>query len=154
MTVTAADKIAYTEVYEVLKILDKSLIDKIPESVKRVYKNNRNTEYQFTLDKTKPLTDQQLSPKAITCLTELYIKYWAKPEDKNNFLVKFEANDERFRKEREKEYELALLRNGNHTQEAKKEEHIQIQEQVQIQKYEKKSFISRIMEKIKILFRK
>ena len=41
---------AYTEVYEIIELLDKEEYNKIPSEIIKAIKENRNLEYKFKLD--------------------------------------------------------------------------------------------------------
>lgn len=154
MNITASDRIAFAEVDEILKILDERLVNKIPQSVRRIYKNNRDLEYKVNLNIDKSIKQQNLSRKGMIYLSELYLKYWC-PIDKRKVLLDvFAKNDERLKKRLEKEnnleYVLRLKEQERSEVIIKENKNLE----TNICKYEKKNFFERIIEKIKQILKK
>ena len=154
MTITTADRIAFAEVDEILKILDESLVNKIPESVRRVYTNNRDVEYKVDLDMNKSIKEQKISRKAIVYLSELHLKYWCSDDERKELLDIFAENEEKLKKELEKQYDLeyVLKKKKEEKLENVPEENKNLE--MSICNYEKKNFFQKIMDKIKQMFKK
>ena len=150
MTVTVSDRVAFAEIDELLKILDEKLVNKIPESVKRVHRNNRDKNYKVVFFMYKPIQEQNLSKKAVTYLAEIYLKYWATKEERKKTIDILKVNDEKISREHEEEYDLEKFlkkKNENKIEEEKVE-------CVSLVKVEKESFIQKIINKIKLLFKR
>ena len=67
---------AFTEIYEILKYMPENIVSRIPESVLKTIKYNRDLNYDFKIDETKKFSEQKLSHKTykviIKVLNNLY----------------------------------------------------------------------------------
>jgi len=70
-------KKAYSEVVEILKLIeDEDKIGKIPFEVVELIKNNSDKNYKPTIDKEKPLEEQELKDETYSILAWIASKYW------------------------------------------------------------------------------
>lgn len=82
------------ELIEIFKYLDKELADKIPNKVKENLNKVKNKEYQFKIDKTKKLNEQQIMPATKQMLSIIYLKYCCSTEEITQIL-----NENKYREE-------------------------------------------------------
>lgn len=150
MTITANDRIAFAEIDELLNVLDEKLVSKIPKSVRRIYRNNRDKDYKVVLNLDKPIQEQKLTKKTVMYLTELYLKYWSTDEGRKKVIDTLKANDEKISKEHEEEYVLTEFLKKNYDIGAEKD----ATECTNLVKVEKENFIQKIINKIKIFFKR
>lgn len=150
MTITASDRIAFAEIDEILKVLDDKLVNRIPESVRNIYKNNRDKNYKVILDMDRLIQEQNLSKKAVIYLSELYLKYWTTNEERKKTIDVLKKKDEKISKEREEEYDIEKFLKKKHNIGTEKD----TTECVSLVKVEKESFIQKIINKIKLLFKR
>lgn len=68
---------AYSEVYEILKYLDRDEYLKIPTELLDVIENNRNIEYEYNLDKSKSLYQQNMLEETKAILLNIFRDYLA-----------------------------------------------------------------------------
>lgn len=78
---------AYVEVLEFIKLLDKDKYNKIPKERIEIYEEYKDRNYNFMIDRTKTL-ESQLSPKARAVIANLFVRYIATNEDKEEIFVK------------------------------------------------------------------
>lgn len=70
-------KKAYSEVVEILKLIeDEEKIEKIPFEVIELIKSNADFNYKPTIDKDKPLEEQNLKDETYIILAWIASKYW------------------------------------------------------------------------------
>lgn len=70
-------KKAYSEVVEILKLIDnEEKMEKIPFEVIQLIKNNSDPSYKPTIDKEKPLEEQNLKDETYSILAWIANKYW------------------------------------------------------------------------------
>ena len=70
-------KKAYSEVVEILKLIDnEEKIEKIPFEVIQLIKNNSDPSYKPTIDKDKPLEEQNLKDETYSIIAWIANKYW------------------------------------------------------------------------------
>ena len=68
---------AYSEVVEILKLIDdEQRIEKIPFEVIELIKRNSDPQYKPTIDKDKPIEDQNLRDETYSILGWIANKYW------------------------------------------------------------------------------
>ena len=76
---------AYLEVETVLLTLDDSLKKKIPENVMKALAENKDKEYIFTYDFTKPIHEQDISVEAKIMLAKIYKDYLCSDEEREKW---------------------------------------------------------------------
>lgn len=68
---------AYSEVVEILKLIDdENRMEKIPFEVIELIKRNSDPEYKPTINKDKPIEDQNLKAETYSILGWIANKYW------------------------------------------------------------------------------
>ena len=78
---------AYTELCEVLKILSKDELKKIPSVIRRNLKNKKDIEYDFKLDPNKTLEDQDLLPETKALIVKIYEKFICSEEERDRWEI-------------------------------------------------------------------
>lgn len=142
--------LAYAEIDEILNLLEDKYREKVPEKVRTFFKEEKMPEYTPTIDVNIPLIEQNLKRETIVWLAILNINYWCEnEEEKQFFLNELDKNEEEKKKNEEKYNPDNLFKN--------KQERI-INESMQTGQdlivYKETSFISKLLNKIKQLFRK
>jgi len=66
---------ALFEVYEIIKYINESSKEKIPENLIKYIENNRANNYNFILDTSKPIYEQELLPETEAFITLIYRDY-------------------------------------------------------------------------------
>ena len=138
---------------EVLAILDNTEVqdvNKIPKKFIKFLKDNCSKIYKPEFDKTKSISELELKPKTHALLGLIYLKYWADGEGKEKFNKKIKANEEKYQKELREKYNTDNLFKTKET--VIKQENVQ--EEVQLPAIQNKTFIQKIIEKIKGIFRR
>ena len=82
---------AYSEVLEVLRHMQKKYVDKIPRKVIMFFYDNCNLDSEFRL--TKPLFEEELSPKAVELIVMLNLNYWESVKNRDELIMKYAAID-------------------------------------------------------------
>lgn len=132
---------AFTEINEILKETDENVLSKIPLDVKKFIEENINENYNFIIDPNFNIEDQ-ISEDTKVIISWLYRDYIMSNEEKINTIRNEENN---FKMNEENIY------NGIN----KKEENIQLEENMSLIKYKKIKWYDKIIcffkEKIKYL---
>ena len=66
---------AFTEVYEIIKYLNREEYNKIPDDIITVIKENRNKEYEYYLDESISVNEQTVLPETKAILFNLFRDY-------------------------------------------------------------------------------
>ena len=145
---------AYSEAAtEVLAILDNTEIEsvnKIPKSFINFLKDNSSKTYKPNFDKRKSIKELNLQPKTQALLGLIYLKYWADEEEKEKFNKKIKVNEEKYQKELREKYSRENLFKNNKALIQQEN----VQEEVELIAVQNKSFMQKIIDKIKRIFRR
>lgn len=103
MLSTKFDKKALAEVYEVLIMLDKKDLTKIPKRLVETIKLNKDNEYKVDF---QDIEDGKILPDTIKILSTLYTYYLASEEEKNVIFKLINS-----KKEQHKEVDYPIFKN-------------------------------------------
>ena len=98
---------AYSEVYQIIQLLDNDLRNKLPDEVVLFFMENRDLEYEPYFNKYEDLENQKLLNETINVLAFLKLKYWCTTDEEKIFLKQLEENDV----EQTDDYETILKQN-------------------------------------------
>lgn len=141
---------AYKEVIEVLKYTKREDVNKIPKSRILLWRINMNKDYDFKIDTTKTLEEQNLSKEAKAIIANIFKKYWATDYQKERIEAKEKYDIEQMEKEKYKKYnpdDIFKNRKPNIQQEEVASETVSMVEY-------KEPLFKRILNKIKNIFNK
>ena len=141
---------AYSEVYEILNLLDKDYKEKVPDKVRTFFKEERLKDYKPEIDTDTPLIDQNLKRETIALLAILNLNYWCDtPEEKQEILDEL-ANNEKEKQELLEKYNPDNLFKNK----PEKKQEIAHTEELSVVEYKKPNFIQKLLSKIARLFKK
>lgn len=144
---------AYSEVYEILNLLDKDYKEKVPDKVRTFFKEERLKDYKPEIDTDTPLIDQNLKRETIVLLAILNLNYWCEtPEEKQEILDELSQN-EKEKQDLLEEYNPDNLFKKKPNDVVENEDTINIQE-VSLVEYKKQGLFKRILDKITRFFKK
>lgn len=78
---------SYSEVYEILNLMDSAYLDKIPDKVKDLITNERDKEFKTNITTDISLEKQGLQRDTLTVLAILYLNYWCESEQEKKELI-------------------------------------------------------------------
>ena len=137
---------AFTEVNEILKYLSEDLLKKIPKEFIDNIKENMSTSYVLKYDNTKGVNEQNLKQETRAILSVIYRDYICDEETKKEIIQK--DRKEWFDLETKKEH-------GNIDVFPQKPiKNLNTKENEALQVVKKQNIIIKIIEKIKIMWRK
>ena len=144
---------AYSEVYEILNLLDKEYKEKVPDKVRTFFEEERLKDYKPEINVDIPLIDQNLKRETITLLAILNLNYWCDtPKEKQEALDEL-ANNEKEKQEVLEKYNPDNLFKNKQNDVIENEKTIDTQE-VSLVEYKKPNFIQKLLSKIARLFKK
>lgn len=147
--VSVAYSEAAVEVLDVLKHTRKEDVDKIPRKFIEFLENNKSETYIANLDHTKTIKEMNLKPKSQALLGLIYLKYWADEEGKKAFKNRARENEIKYQEELREKYNTDNL--FKNKKEIIRDE--KIKEEMALQTIQHETFIQRIINKIKGIFR-
>lgn len=96
----------YSEVYEILNILGKDYIDKLPTKLYEHISHERNMENFVEFDVNQPIEKQEIEKETMLLIAYLNLKYWCDEKERQKFIEQYTKNDERIQKELQQKYKL------------------------------------------------
>lgn len=92
------------EVDEILNYLSIDDLNKIPEEIRKLIKDNKDTEYEWHYDGTKPLKEQNVNRDTIAFLSYLNMEYLLNEEQKELMKQIHEFNEKKLEEEKNIKY--------------------------------------------------
>lgn len=86
--------IAYTEVDQILNLMDEQFQKKIPDKLRKLISENKLNDYNVIINPNIPLKEQRISKKALSILAVLNYNYWCVGENKKEELIQKYKNNE------------------------------------------------------------
>ena len=139
---------AYKEVIEILKYTKREDVNKIPKYRILLWKTNMKKDYNFTVDQSKPLEEQNLSIEAKAIIANIFKKYWATDYQKERIEAKEKYDRAQAEKEKLEKYnpnDIFKNKQNNNTEEKK--------ENVSMIEYKEFSIFQKVKEFIKNIFK-
>ena len=85
---------AYSEIYEILNLMEDEDKERVPQEVRDFFEEQRMKEYKPKIRTDIPLTEQNLKRETVVLLTILVINYWCdSEEEKQSFIDELEKNE-------------------------------------------------------------
>lgn len=141
-------KEAYSEIDEFLELLDEEDRNKIPEYLRKFFKDNKDFEYVKELKKDIPIKEQNLKEETLALIALLNLKYWCEDEEERARLIKiYSENDKKYNEILEKDKVSDVIFKTNEEKEEIKEESEKSQN-MDIIKYKGESFFGKLIKKI------
>ena len=142
---------AYKEVYIVLQDLNEEDYNKIPPEIIETIKENSNEEYEFVLNDELELKEQLLLPETKAILFNLFRDYLATLVQKEKIL--------KIQSEERKKVEEKKKQNYTNVDIFKTNKHKDVEEKANTQKLQlvqikKEGFFRKLINKIKLFFKK
>ena len=140
------DNIMYAELSEILKMMEPEEVNKIPKKLLEVIEKEKSNTYIPNYDSKIEINSQNIKKETLAMLALLYINYWCEDEnEKKEYLKLIEENEQKYQVELNKKTDITKFF------ESEKKERIQEQSLTVV---ENKNLITRIIEKIKKLWKK
>ena len=112
------DMMAYSEIFEILSLMEEEDKEKVPQEVRDFFEEQRMKEYKPKIRTDIPLTEQNLRRETVVLLTILVINYWCdSEEEKQSFIDELEKNEKIKMKLQEKYNPDNLFKNRKKTKE-------------------------------------
>lgn len=143
---------AYAEVDEILKYMPKEYIDKVPMKFRKLFADCKLLDYEVYIDPDKSLSEQKVVYETLVIINILKYNFWCdSEEEKKEMLEKMKEFD---RKEREK-YDFSSLNRKNKSIEEVLEKDVKNNaREILPVKVENTSWFSKILLKIKNIFKR
>ena len=144
------DMMAYSEVDNILSLMEEEYVNKIPSKVLEFIKREKLEEYSPNIKADIPLTEQNLKRDTMIILAVLNLNYWCESEEEKQEFLDELAKNEKERKELEEKYNPD---NIFKKRQEEKNEHAHTEE-LSVVEYKEPNFIQKLLNKIARLFKK
>ena len=141
-------ELAYAEVDAILELLEDEYVNRIPAQVREFFKKEKNKEYILNIRSDIGLDGQKIKAETISLLTLLQINYLCDSEEERKEILKELQENDRLKEEESREKYNPDNIFKNRINKLEKEENVAMVE------YKEPSFIRRILDRIKILFKR
>ena len=139
----------YSEVYSILNLLGDDYIKKLPSNLYQMIEEEKLNEYNPQYDLNLALEDQKIKREAISMIALFHLNYWCDSDNEKSELTSlFKANEDEYKAKLKEQYNLT-----NHLKKIHKQEEEKIVDE-KLVVVKKESFISKILKKIKALFKR
>ncbi len=142
---------ALFQLCEILKYVEEDLKNRIPEQLINYFEENKSKDYNWEIDITKPLVEQQLLQTTKEFLTVIYRDYMCDEKQKEELDRVLNDNEKKYQEELRKKYnpdDIFKQRKNEIKEEEKVTENI-----TEITVY-KESLIKKILNKIRLFFKR
>lgn len=141
---------SYTEVYEILKHVNKEDLKKIPREFIMMIKNNRDNYYEFRLEQNKNLEEQFLMRETKAILAYIFLNYWSTYKQKERIEKKFKQEIYKQEELKKNQYSIDVLKNRA----SNRKDETENMEKKNLYEYKKENFIVQIFNEINSIFKK
>lgn len=140
---------AYSEVYEILQLLDVEFTSKLPKKFIEFIEKEKDNEYITNIAPNIPLEEQNLLEDTINILAMLKLDYWSTEDEKQELLSILNQNEVDYQAELNEKYKPENI--FKNRQSIKQDSNIQ---ETSIALIKDKNFILKLFEKIRNMFLK
>ncbi len=96
---------AYKEVMEILKYVPDENINKIPKSMIEMFNIKMDKSYNFKIDISKELEEQNILNETKSIIANIFRDYWATPYQRERIVAKEHYDREKEEEEKRKKYD-------------------------------------------------
>ena len=142
------DMIAYSEVDEILSLMEEEYVNKIPSKVLEFIKREKLDDYSPNIKADIPLTEQNLKRDTMIMLAVLNLNYWCESEEEKQEFLDELAKNEKERKALEEKYNPDnIFKNKINNEDTIKQNILPVE-------YKKENIFKKILNKISSFFKK
>ena len=141
----------YSEVYAILNMLGKEYINKLPNDIYNIIKEEKSTEYNPVYATTVALDKQDVKKETISIIAFLHLNYWCNEEEKIKLRELFDENEDKYQEELKQQEEQEVEQEDEEIQDDNNEIEIG-KEFLSMIVYKEENFAQRIFNKIRRLF--
>lgn len=95
MGISLSTRQAYSEVDEFLKLISEEKRRKVPEELRKLFKEEKDDNYTKTINPKIHIKDQELKEETLAIIALLNIQYWCEDENEKERLKEVYAKNEK-----------------------------------------------------------
>lgn len=95
--ISTKDAFAFAELLEILSYMEEDDVNKLPQKLMDIFKENADKEYQNHINIDIPLEEQNISEDTTALLGMLAVNYWCSTEEEKQMLLEaYEENEKAY----------------------------------------------------------
>ena len=145
---------SFTEVYYIINHFEKELYNKIPKGFINLIKQNMDKSYKCNIDFSEDINKQDLLHETRVILSLIYRDYLCSEEERKILIEKDKSEIAKYEEELREKYNPDNLFKKNQTTINNYQENTNVNENETAMIQYKESFIKKILNKIKSIFKK
>lgn len=103
--ISTKDAFAFAELLEILSYMEEDDVNKLPQKLMDIFKENADKEYQNHIDINIPLEEQNISEDTTALLGMLAVNYWCSTEEEKQMLLEaYEENEKTYQESLREKY--------------------------------------------------
>ena len=103
--ISTKDAFAFAELLEILSYMEEDDVNKLPQKLMDIFKENADKEYQNHIDIDIPLEEQNISEDTTALLGMLAVNYWCSTEEEKQMLLEaYEENEKAYQESLREKY--------------------------------------------------
>jgi len=156
LRISIETKQAYSEVYEIITLLDESDRNKIPFRLRNYFKEQRDKEYVKNINLNMPMQEQGFERETLAIFAMLNLNYICDdPEEKQRLKKIYIENERKYQELLKEKYSIDnLFGNSQLNNDKEAEEKIENNEEEQLIVLKKGNFIKRFLKFVSNIFKK
>lgn len=109
MNISIEKRQAYSEVLQILNMLDETLLKKVPNKLIEFFKNEKDISYKKDINVNIPLNQQNLKRETFVILAILNLKYWSDKQEKKKLEEQYMQNEEIYQNKLQSQYSVEKI---------------------------------------------
>lgn len=101
--------VAYKEIIEILRYINKEDVNKIPREMLDMFETNQDKNYNFKVDTSKSFNEQNISKEAKAILANIFRDYWATEYQRDRIIKREKYERELLEQKKRERYNLDKL---------------------------------------------
>lgn len=147
-------KLAYSEVYAIINLLEDEYLDKIPKKIINFFDEEREKNYIPVIDVNVSLLKQNLQRETMILLTILKLNYWCNSEEEKQEIRDNLYRNQQIKIKKQKELEEQYNPNNLFKNRTKTNTSNDSPSNLEMIEYKKQNFIQVLLNKIKNFFKR
>lgn len=91
---------AYSEVYSLINALGESYINKVPNTIYNIIKNERDVNYNPKYEDNKTISNQDISYEGLALISAINLQYWCVNQKEKDELKQIYVNNTKLKNEK------------------------------------------------------
>lgn len=147
-------KLAYSEVYAIINLLEDEYLDKIPKKIINFFDEEREKNYIPVIDVNVSLLKQNLQRETMILLTILKLNYWCNSEEEKQEIRENLYRNQQIKIKKQKELEEQYNPNNLFKNRTKTNTSNDSPSNLEMIEYKKQNFIQVLLNKIMNFFKR